>query len=475
MGLGGAGGAAAAVTAGAAAQKDDHVAGGGTLTANVLSGSGSDDSADLHALGCIAGVIELVHLAGSQTDLVAVGAVACGGLGDDGALGQLALHGLLDGSQGVGSAGNAHSGIHIRTAGQGVTDGAAHAGGCAAKGLDLSGVVVGLVLEEEQPVFLAVVGVHLDLHGAGVDLFGLVQARHLALLLQVLGHQGANVHEVDGLGAVQALAHGQVLIPGLLEDGAGELHSVDGGQEGGVTAVVGPVGVDDLQLGHGGVTVLGAEVVTAEAQVVQVHGQTIVCHHGCQTILVQVTEALQGGHGLGDLIGHHQGLEGLQGGLAGFHGVNEVLLDGCHFVAGQVANQLIDTGGADQRTVALGQDLDALGGGVCTLVELTGQVLHSKDDAALRQGVGDQVQLGLGQDGLDAVIEQLRGDVFHIIPVEQPQALQGFDPEEGADIAQEGVSLGGQAGALFYIYPIYHVYFTSSFARRARAPMSLRQ
>ena len=279
MGLGGTGGAAAAVAPGPAAQQNDQVAGLGALPADVGSGSGGDDRADLHALGGIAGVIQLIHLAGGQADLVAVGAVACGGLGDNGALGQLPGHGLLNGLEGVGGARHAHGGVDIGTTGQGVTDGPAHAGSRAAERLDLGGVVVGLVLEEQEPVFLAAVRIHFDFHGAGVDLLGLVQFAQFALLFQELGHDGADVHEVDGLGAVELFPSGQIVLIGLLEDGAGKLHAVDGGEEGGVAAVVRPIGVDDPQLGHGGVPVLGLEVVPAEAQVVHVHGQAVIGHH----------------------------------------------------------------------------------------------------------------------------------------------------------------------------------------------------
>ena len=202
VGLGGAGGAAAAVPAGAAAQEDHHVPGIRTLPADIFRRSGGDNRADLHALGSVAGVIELVHLAGGKADLVAVGAVARGGLGDNSALRELALHGLVDGGQGVGRAGDPHGGVHIGPAGQGVPDGAAHAGGGPAEGLNFRGVVVGLVLKEQQPVLLAPCGVHLDLHRAGVDLLGLVQLGHFPLLFQVLGNDGANVHQVNGLGAV---------------------------------------------------------------------------------------------------------------------------------------------------------------------------------------------------------------------------------------------------------------------------------
>ena len=91
LGLGGAGGAADAVTAGAAAQQDDLVGGGGALAAHVVCRGSAHDGADLHALGHVAGVIELVDLAGGKADLVAVAGVAGGSGGYELALRQLAL------------------------------------------------------------------------------------------------------------------------------------------------------------------------------------------------------------------------------------------------------------------------------------------------------------------------------------------------------------------------------------------------
>ncbi len=101
LGLGGAGGTADAVTAGAAAQQDDLVAGGGALAAHVVCRGSAHNGADLHALGHVAGVIELVDLAGGKADLVAVAGVAGGSGGYELALRQLALERLGHGDGGV--------------------------------------------------------------------------------------------------------------------------------------------------------------------------------------------------------------------------------------------------------------------------------------------------------------------------------------------------------------------------------------
>ena len=183
VGLGGARGAAAAVPAGAAAQQNHLIARGGALPADILGRGGGDDRADLHALGGVAGVVELIHHARGQADLVSVGAVARGGGGDDLPLGELAGEGLGEGLQGVCRAGHAHGGVDIRPTRQGIADGAADAGGRAAEGLDLRGVVVGFVFKEQQPGLRLAVHLHSHLHGAGVDLLGFIELAELSGVL----------------------------------------------------------------------------------------------------------------------------------------------------------------------------------------------------------------------------------------------------------------------------------------------------
>ena len=77
----------------------------------------------------------------------------------------------------------------------------------------------------------------------------------------------------------------------------------------------------------------------------------------------------------------------LQRSLAGLHRVDDIFLDLSQLLVGQSALQQVDLGGADQRALALADELDALGGRIGALVELAGQVLHGKGHAAiLRQG-----------------------------------------------------------------------------------------
>ena len=114
--LGGACGAAAAVTAGAPAKEDDDVSRVGGLTDHCAPVRRSHDSPDLHSLGHVAGVVDLLYRTGGKADLVAVGAVAVGRLADKLLLGKLPFHGVLHGDSGVRRSRDAHSLVHVGTA-----------------------------------------------------------------------------------------------------------------------------------------------------------------------------------------------------------------------------------------------------------------------------------------------------------------------------------------------------------------------
>ena len=400
MGLGRARSAADAVAARAAAEKHHHIARRRGLATHVVGRRGTHHRADFHALGGVTRVVQLVHLARGQADLVAVGGVAGRRRGHELTLRELAGNGVGHGHRGVGRARDAHGLVHVGAAREGVADGAAHAGGRAAEGLDLGGVVVGLVLEQEQPVLVLAVDVALDLDGAGVDLLRLVQILQDTLLLQLLGANGGKVHHAAGLVlAAQLGAHRHVAVKGLLHHGVVDLHIVQNGAEGGVAAVIGPVGVDHLDLGDGGVATLLGEVRAAELDVGQIHGQAALVDETGQLVIGKGSEALDDLHVSRALEGHGQSVARIQRGLAGLHRVDDVALHGLHVVFSQIAFQVVHHRRAHSGALALADELDALARRIGALVELAGQKLHGEHRRAVGLGQleGGGVGLRLGE------------------------------------------------------------------------------
>ena len=195
----------------------------------------------------------------------------------------------------------------------------------------------------------------LHLHRARVDLLGLVQAREHALGLEPLRADGAHVHKADGLGlATQLVAHAHILVEGSLHARVIDGHVGHFGAERGVTAVIGPVGVDHLDLGNGGATAFALEVLLAKRQVGLVHGQFAVGDELRQARGVKVEEALEHLDRLGLGLRHGKRVALLKRCLARLDGVDDVMLDGLDVLIGQRAGQQVHLRAADLGTARPG-------------------------------------------------------------------------------------------------------------------------
>ena len=163
------------------------------------------------------------------------------------------------------------------------------------------------------------------------------------------------------------------------------------------------------------------------------------------------------------------------GGLSGLHGVDDVFFYLRKLFFRKRASEKIYSGGADLRALALGDDLDTLGGGVCPLVELAGEILYGESGHA--PGVklaADQIQLRLGQHGFNGVVKKRRGDVLHIVAIYNAQLRKGLDMQQAANILLKASGLVGKSFFLFNKNPVYH-HVTSPNAFIALAPMSRRK
>ena len=111
--LGGACCAAAAVTSCASAEENDNIARLGNFSYNIFNGSSAYNSAYFQSLCNVAGVIYLGNMTCCKTYLVAVGAIAVSCAHGDLSLGELAVNGVLNGNERIGSTCYTHSLIYI--------------------------------------------------------------------------------------------------------------------------------------------------------------------------------------------------------------------------------------------------------------------------------------------------------------------------------------------------------------------------
>ena len=214
----------------------------------------------------------------SQADLITVGGIAgSGALGDD-TLGQFAFHGLADGFVDVARTSDTHGLIHIASAAQRVADGTAHAGGCPAKRLNFGRMVMCFVFEHQQPFFDFAIYIHIHKHTAGVVFlrhFHIVEVADFALVLTA---DGGHVHQRDGFpAAMNIVADLNILVKCLLqlvvELVGGEGDVVQLRLEGGVAAVVAPIGVQHLDFRLRGISFFFIlEIILNEQNILERHG-----------------------------------------------------------------------------------------------------------------------------------------------------------------------------------------------------------
>ena len=281
MHFGGAGGAAAAVAASAASQKNDDIARIRRLPDHGTAGGSAHHGPDFHTFCHVIRMINFFYVSGGQSDLIPIGTISVSRRADQFLLRQFPFHGFLYGNRGIGRTGHTHGLIYVCSSGKGIPDGSAKTGGGAAEGLDLRGVIVGFVFKVDQPLFFHSVHIHRNHDAAGIDFLGLFLILQFPFRFQFShGHQG-QIHQADKLifsSFEDFFPIRQILLirsdDGLLVVAFLEIHLRQFCGEGGVAAVIGPVGIQHADLRHGGIPLfLSAEITMDMKEIFKGHGQ----------------------------------------------------------------------------------------------------------------------------------------------------------------------------------------------------------
>ena len=184
-----------------------------------------------------------------------------------------------------------------------------------------------LILEQQKPRLARAVYIHVDFNRAGVDFLGFIQLVELAVSFQILHCNRSQIHQADWLGSAKLLSYCQILLIGGLQQLILKCNIVNNRQEGGMAAVVRPVGVYHPDFGDGRVAVLRLEVVLTEGYIIRVHGKTVLRYKVLKTLPVELCEALEGARLGGDVIFNIQGFRLFKGGFARFNRVDNVFFD----------------------------------------------------------------------------------------------------------------------------------------------------
>ena len=396
-----------------------------------------------------------------QPDLIAVTGVARGGLLRNDALRELAFerigHLLVD----IAGTRYTHGLVDVAAPRQRVADSAAQTGRSAAERLDLGRVVMGFVLELQEPLLGRPVDIDIDVYRAGVVLVAHFQVVQQPFLAQVAGADGRHVHQADALVlaaqfAADAQVEGQRILDLVLCERLLDRDALQLGGEGRMAAVVTPIGVEDAQLGLVGVAPLGTEIFHHLAQVVGIHRQPVPLAAGFQFGVGHLGEAFQHGDGL------HLGLfhvgQHVQILLARLDRVDIVMADARQVFVG---NGIVEQQQLRRADAHLGRRVDqphAVDGRRGTLVELAGEVLHG-DVFPSRQvaRIGHAVGYHFAKDAVTALFEQLSAEPEQVVDVEQPQAAD-VQVQIGVQLPAQAVGLDPETGMFLNKNPVvFHV------------------
>ena len=464
--LGGAGRTAAAVPSGPSAEQNDDIARIRGGTHHVFAGSRSHHRTDFHSLCHIVGMINFLHVSRCKTDLVSVGGIAVRSAAHQLFLGKLSLQSLRHRNRGVRCARHAHGLIHIAASGKGIPDRAAQTGGRAAKGLDLRRMVVGFILEEHQPLFrlraVPVIHFHRNDDGAGVDFLGFLHVRKLSFLLQPAHTRQSQIHQADEL----VLSSREKLFSGIqialisLFDGLAvvavlKFHIFQLCGEGGMTAVIGPVGIQHPDLRHGRIPVLfPRKIVLNMLKIPEGHRQSQRIVQRLQLRFRKMRKAVQNLYVRRLLINGFQRIRLHHARLSGIHRVDAVRLDLLEFLIGEASRDQIGGRRADDGIFLLVQKFHTLHRGIRPLVKLSRQIFHGKDASVFRNRNFLPIQLvhrRLRKHRPARAFKHLVADVLHIIPDENPNILNRFQIQVIFQISLQLLRLHGKRGLLLHI------------------------
>ena len=322
-------------------------------------------------------------------------------------------------------------------------------------------MVVRLVLEHDEPVFLLAADIRLDDDAAGIDFFRLVEVFEQAFLAQGLGTDDCNIHERDGAVRVSTVQHVAVFLiftvssrQGRREIAVLNRDIVDGRRERRVAAVVGPIRIDDAQLrNRRGAVLRITEIFLTELEVFKAHGKAARVHEGMKLVFahrVEVRQHFDISRLFCDQIKRFRFFKRC---LTALDGVDAVILDFLQSFVIDIARQDNDACRGNLRAFLLRDELDALCCRIGRLVVLTRQILNSKHAGIweIWQGLFiDFVNRCLCKDDELDFFVFFVAETFHIVAVDDAYRLETIEMERLLKIVAELLSRDVKSLSFFY-------------------------
>ena len=462
---------AAAVTTSLTTQKYYDIAGSRTFTTNCATGSSTNYSANFHTFSNEFFIVVFLYVTGSKTNLVTVGAIACSSTNGDFALGQFAFNSFRNRNAGVSSASYAHCLIYIGTTGQRVTNRTTQASSCTTERFDFSRMVVSFVFEHYKPFFGVAINFDGNNDGACIDFFGFVQVSKLAFFTQFFHTDYCDIHQgyrAFSIFTVNAIASCHVFIISFLYrfgvNAGYDFYIFNLSHEGGVTAVVRPVGVKYANFSNGRFAVFFIKVFLAPEQIFNAHCQA---HFFTQSFCFFTSHGQETSDACNFsrfFASAFQSFRFAPFSFASFNRVDAVCFNFSNFIFAQFAFKNIYFSSCNHRTIFLGNQLNALFRKVFALVVLTGQQFHSKCVCASFQSKFFFQNFVNGRFRKNQFFCHCKFFVIqthNIVTVHHTNVFQGSHAKIVAQVSQKTMCFNGKSIFLFHKNSSNHTHYTS--------------
>ena len=224
-----------------------------------------------------------------------------------------------------------------------------------------------------------------------------------------------------------------------------------------MTAVVRPIGIYHSYLCDSGISLLGSEVITAEADIIEVHSKTVLSNKVGKTCLVKRDKSVKSSNAIGHGIRHSECFVLLKGSLSRLNGVDDVLLYSRKSLVAHVAVKLVDPCSLNRRTLALRDYLYTLSSRIRSLVKLTGEIFNREVTASvILIRISNNVELRLRENGRYSVIKKLFVDILDIVSVEYANAGHAIYLQQILYLSHERRRFVCKLALLFYVNSVNH-------------------
>ena len=165
----------------------------------------------------------------------------------------------------------------------------------------------------------------------------------------------------------------------------GEMDGLQFGGEGGVAAMIRPVGIQNADFRFRRLALQGGEMLLHEGEIGKRHGQTLRAMEGGESVGIKRGEAVMTRSGRGFAVRGQGGVGEIF--FTRFDGVDQPVAQAGAGVIVQIAAKAVGDGAGDARIAKAGvQETQALFGGIGALVKLAGQGFDDEGEIACRQG-----------------------------------------------------------------------------------------